>query len=122
MLLNQINDRSFREHYFANLSWQCDWLTVLIELYRCFQVDKCHVRKWVGCCILLFDYRLHTVPHGVTCQQSTESSRPSIRIRYLGHVTGYQPIRGQYFMILSGFVSPVELLTPIMNWLLSNHW
>ena len=34
-------------------------------------------------------------------QQPTEPSKQPIRIRYLGHVTGYQPIRDQYFPIWS---------------------
>ena len=34
-------------------------------------------------------------------QEPTESSKQPIRTRYLGHVTGYQPIRGQYFLIWS---------------------
>eukprot|EP00116_Pleurobrachia_bachei_P008185 sb/3468447/ len=32
-------------------------------------------------------------------QQPTEISKQPIRTRYLGHVTGYQPIRDQYFQI-----------------------
>ena len=31
----------------------------------------------------------------------TESSKQPIRTRYLGHVTGYQPIRDQYFQYRS---------------------
>ena len=31
----------------------------------------------------------------------TESSKQPIRARYLGHVTGYQPIRDQYFLVRS---------------------
>eukprot|EP00116_Pleurobrachia_bachei_P001018 sb/3461280/ len=31
--------------------------------------------------------------------EPTETSKPRIKIRYLGHVTGYQPIRDQYFLI-----------------------
>ena len=34
-------------------------------------------------------------------QQPTESSKQPITARYLGHVTGYQPIRDQYFLIRS---------------------
>eukprot|EP00116_Pleurobrachia_bachei_P015159 sb/3475421/ len=33
--------------------------------------------------------------------EPTEASKQSIRTRYLGHVTGYQPIRDQYFLIRS---------------------
>jgi len=31
-----------------------------------------------------------------TDQEPTETSQQPIRTRYLGHVTGYQPIRDQY--------------------------
>ena len=34
-------------------------------------------------------------------QEPTKSIKQPIRYRYLGHVTGYQPIRDQYFMIQS---------------------
>ena len=34
-----------------------------------------------------------------TSQELTESNKPPIRTRYLGHVTGYQPIRHQYFLV-----------------------
>eukprot|EP00116_Pleurobrachia_bachei_P013503 sb/3473765/ len=34
-------------------------------------------------------------------QEPTRSSKQPIRARYLGHVTGYQPIRDQYFLIRS---------------------
>ena len=34
-------------------------------------------------------------------QRPTETSKQQIRARYLGHVTGYQPIRDQYFMVRS---------------------
>eukprot|EP00116_Pleurobrachia_bachei_P013320 sb/3473582/ len=33
--------------------------------------------------------------------EPTETSKQPIRTRYLGHVTGYQPIRDQYFLIRS---------------------
>eukprot|EP00116_Pleurobrachia_bachei_P010115 sb/3470377/ len=36
-----------------------------------------------------------------THQEPTETSKQPIRTRYLGHVTGYQPIRDQYFLIRS---------------------
>eukprot|EP00116_Pleurobrachia_bachei_P013937 sb/3474199/ len=32
-------------------------------------------------------------------QEPTETSKQPIRTRYLGHVTGYQPIRVQYFLL-----------------------
>eukprot|EP00116_Pleurobrachia_bachei_P015642 sb/3475904/ len=38
--------------------------------------------------------------------EPTESSKQPIRTRYLGHVTGYQPIRDQYFLIRSVSDSP----------------
>ena len=34
-------------------------------------------------------------------QEPTEPSKQPIRARYLGHVTGYQPIRDQYFLVRS---------------------
>ena len=34
-------------------------------------------------------------------QEPTESSKQPIRAGHLGHVTGYQPIRDQYFMVRS---------------------
>ena len=34
-----------------------------------------------------------------TRQEPTESSKQPIRADHLGHVTGYQPIRDQYFMV-----------------------
>eukprot|EP00116_Pleurobrachia_bachei_P018652 sb/3478914/ len=39
---------------------------------------------------------------GVTSEQEpTDTSKQPIITRYLGHVTGYQPIRDQYFLIWS---------------------
>eukprot|EP00116_Pleurobrachia_bachei_P000807 sb/3461069/ len=40
--------------------------------------------------------------------EPTDTSKQPIRTRYLGHVTVYQPIRDQYFLIKS--VAPAELL------------
>ena len=37
----------------------------------------------------------------VLTQESTKSSKQPIRTRYSGHVTSYQPIRDQYFLICS---------------------
>eukprot|EP00116_Pleurobrachia_bachei_P015297 sb/3475559/ len=34
-------------------------------------------------------------------QETTGFSKTPIKTHYLGHVTGYQPIRDQYFLILS---------------------
>eukprot|EP00116_Pleurobrachia_bachei_P017697 sb/3477959/ len=38
---------------------------------------------------------------GIVVWEPTETSKQPIRARYLGHVTGYQPIRDQYFLIRS---------------------
>eukprot|EP00116_Pleurobrachia_bachei_P007467 sb/3467729/ len=43
--------------------------------------------------------RTTTIP--ITLGEPTETSKQPIRTRYLGHVIGYQPIRGQYFLIRS---------------------
>eukprot|EP00116_Pleurobrachia_bachei_P013614 sb/3473876/ len=46
----------------------------------------------------------HVLPQtlsSLTHQEPTESSKQPIRTRYLGHVTGYQPIRNHYFLIRS---------------------
>eukprot|EP00116_Pleurobrachia_bachei_P009519 sb/3469781/ len=42
-------------------------------------------------------------------QEPTEISKQPIRTRYLGHVTGYQSIRDQYFLIRSVPVRPSRL-------------
>ena len=39
--------------------------------------------------------------NSINRQEPTESSKQPIRARYLGHVTGYQPISDQYFLIRS---------------------
>ena len=45
-------------------------------------------------------------------QEPTEFRKQPIRTRYLGYVTGYQPIRDQYFLIRSvPALSPIYLLT-----------
>eukprot|EP00116_Pleurobrachia_bachei_P005180 sb/3465442/ len=41
-------------------------------------------------------------------QELTETSKQPIKTRYLGHVTGYQPIRDEYFLIRSVPVSSTE--------------
>ena len=48
-------------------------------------------------------------------EEPTESSKQPIRARYLDHVTGYQPIRDQYFLIRSvpGIQIIVTILTPL---------
>ena len=43
-------------------------------------------------------------------QEPTDTSKQPIRTRYLGHVTGYQPIRDQYFLNRS-----VHAMSLIMN-------
>eukprot|EP00116_Pleurobrachia_bachei_P011626 sb/3471888/ len=47
-------------------------------------------------------------------QEPTETSKQPIRPRYLGHVTGYQPIRDQYFLIRSSDpdLVPPDLVAP----------
>ena len=65
-------------------------------------------------CDNLCEIICHTALHGLrgwfvfTCKhdlvivhEPTESSKQPIRTRYLGHVTGYQPIRDQYSLIRS---------------------
>eukprot|EP00116_Pleurobrachia_bachei_P011238 sb/3471500/ len=42
---------------------------------------------------------LRTHVRSGTYQEPTETNKQPIRTRYLGHVTGYQPIRDQYFLI-----------------------
>ena len=37
-------------------------------------------------------------------QEPTETSKQLIITHYLGHVTGYQPIRDQYFPVLGQWV------------------
>ena len=37
-------------------------------------------------------------------QEPTESSKQPIRAGHLGHVTGYQPIRDQYFLMFTNLV------------------
>eukprot|EP00116_Pleurobrachia_bachei_P012840 sb/3473102/ len=42
-----------------------------------------------------------TAHHNNRYQEPADTSKQPIRTRYLGHVTGYQPIRDQYFLIRS---------------------
>eukprot|EP00116_Pleurobrachia_bachei_P002893 sb/3463155/ len=42
---------------------------------------------------------LHSI---VTGQKPTEASKQQITTRYLGHVTGYRPVKDRYFLIRSG--------------------
>ena len=41
----------------------------------------------------------YTKFYTLTIQESTESSKQPIRTRYFGHVTSYQPISDQYFLL-----------------------
>ena len=43
----------------------------------------------------------HYISHDTLQQEHTEPSKQPTRTRYLGHVTGYQPIRDQYFLVRS---------------------
>eukprot|EP00116_Pleurobrachia_bachei_P017169 sb/3477431/ len=56
-------------------------------------------------CIYTAHTHAHTTYQGVVPQdrnqEPTETSKQPIRSRYLGHVTGYQPIRDQYFLTRS---------------------
>eukprot|EP00116_Pleurobrachia_bachei_P019085 sb/3479347/ len=56
--------------------------------------DKSHFE---GDIVDLKDWRLET---DIKIAEPTETSKRPIRTRYLGNVTGYQPIRDQYFQIL----------------------
>ena len=51
--------------------------------------------------------------HFSSAQEPTESSKQPIRARYLGHVTSYQPIRDQYFLIRS--VPAAQLYTVLFG-------
>ena len=46
-------------------------------------------------------------------QEPTDTSKRPIRTRYLGHLTGYQPIRDQYFLIL--LTPPVDTSLPLLR-------
>eukprot|EP00116_Pleurobrachia_bachei_P004707 sb/3464969/ len=58
---------------------------------------------------------IDNVPNLISFQEPTDTSKQPIRTRYLGHVTGYQPIRDQYFLIRS---VPVSFL--ISSYILSH--
>eukprot|EP00116_Pleurobrachia_bachei_P018233 sb/3478495/ len=49
-------------------------------------------------------------------QEPTETSKQPIRTRYLGNVTGCQPIRDQYFLIRSVPVMEAALMSVHMWW------
>eukprot|EP00116_Pleurobrachia_bachei_P012299 sb/3472561/ len=53
---------------------------------------------------IFHQYPGQSTKHGrllVTAHEPTETSKQPIRTRNLGHVTGYHPIRDQYFLIRS---------------------
>eukprot|EP00116_Pleurobrachia_bachei_P012066 sb/3472328/ len=69
-------------------------------------------------------------------QESTDTSKQTIRTRYLGHVTGYQPIKGSVLLVSVGswlmltlaeikeliFIIIIEFkLNPLFNPLLDNN-
>eukprot|EP00116_Pleurobrachia_bachei_P001186 sb/3461448/ len=56
-----------------------------------------------------------TVPTGG--KEPTDTSKQPIRTRHLGHVTGYQPIRDQYFPI-SHYINPLTHGTELLSSLL----
>eukprot|EP00116_Pleurobrachia_bachei_P006184 sb/3466446/ len=68
-----------------------------LEHINCRQTDNIppFLHRWRG---LQLDLIPHLDPSIPSKQEPTETSRQPIRTRYLGHVTGYQPIRGQYFL------------------------
>eukprot|EP00116_Pleurobrachia_bachei_P014677 sb/3474939/ len=51
--------------------------------------------------IIIRYYSSHCYQQYPLFQEPTETSKQPIRTRYLGHVTSYQPIRDQYFLIRS---------------------
>ena len=51
-------------------------------------------------------------------QEPTDISKQPIRASYLGHVTGYQPIRDQYFMVRS---VPVDV-SMVCRKIYTNHY
>eukprot|EP00116_Pleurobrachia_bachei_P012914 sb/3473176/ len=62
-------------------------------------VDQ-HYHGWASCSKVCCHIR-----------ESIETSKQPIRARYLGHMTGYQPIRDQYFLIWFGsWLSPNQLI------------
>eukprot|EP00116_Pleurobrachia_bachei_P019081 sb/3479343/ len=56
-----------------------------------------------------------------THQEPTETSKQPIRARYLGHVTGYHPIRDQYFLIRSVPGTQTSLTTADVDKVLLVH-
>eukprot|EP00116_Pleurobrachia_bachei_P016545 sb/3476807/ len=66
--------------------------------------------KKEGCSVVIQRSRVFTHP-------DRETSKQPIRARYLGHVTGYQPIRDQYFLIGS-----VQCLIIVPCWRRLTPW
>ena len=64
----------------------------------CFLSVQCQV---LSVCFLLFLSGAPCFCVNALWQEPTKSSKRPIRARYLGHVTGYQPIRDQYFLVRS---------------------
>ena len=55
-------------------------------------------------------YKVYHLPNpGSGKQEPTESIKQPIRARYLGHVTGYHPIRDQYFLVRSVPAGKIKL-------------
>eukprot|EP00116_Pleurobrachia_bachei_P015668 sb/3475930/ len=59
------------------------------------------------------------VKHNVGTEEPTDTGKQPIRIRYLSHVTGYQPIRDQYFLIRS---VPGIIVVLDRNYLVIGHF
>ena len=72
----------------------------------CFEIRNCFSNYNISFnqltnCVLLFHVQLQRRTCLVMEQETTGFSKQPIRARYLGHVTGYRPIRDQYFLIRS---------------------
>ena len=67
-------------------------------------------------------YLIVIIHSGICHQEPTRSSKQPIRTRYLGHVTGFQPIREQYF---TSFWLPTtphwRFISPDLSVVLINH-
>ena len=61
-----------------------------------------------------FGIRTHYIIIYIICQQETGFSKQPIRTRYLGHVTGFQPIRDQHLLVRS--VPNLHLLLTSLGW------
>eukprot|EP00116_Pleurobrachia_bachei_P004595 sb/3464857/ len=73
-----------------------------LEFYR-YPVVKADSSKWCDKLKNVTDDAMNLPTGSVVGKRNrpTETSKQTIRTRYLGHVTGYQPIRNQYFLIRS---------------------